>query len=65
MSSGRYSKVIVSCIILLNVAFTAGVLYVSTTGNIVPDSLIGGFFAFTTGELWMIASIKKVKEKRK
>lgn len=65
MSKGFYSKLIVSGVILLNIVFTSAVIAVSFSGNVVPDSLIGGFFAWTTGELWLLASIKKTKEKRK
>ena len=55
----RFSKLIVSLIILLNVLFTVGVLYVFLRVGNEPSILIGAWFAFTTGELWMLASIKK------
>ena len=55
----KFSKIIVSLIILLNVLFTAGVLYVFLRVGNEPSILIGAWFAFTTGELWMLASIKK------
>jgi hypothetical protein len=29
-----------------------------------PITLIGAWFAFTTGELWMLSSIKKSKVKK-
>ena len=60
----RFSKRIVSLIILLNVIFTVAVLYVflSTNGS-EPTTLIVSFFAFTTGELWLLAGIKKRKIK--
>jgi hydrogenase-4 membrane subunit HyfE len=55
----RYSKVIVALVILLNVVFTAATLYVFLrTGN-EPSALIAAWFAFTTGELWFLAGIKK------
>lgn len=55
----KFSKLIVSLIIMLNVLFTIGVLYVFLrTGN-EPMALVGAWFAFTTGELWMLSSIKK------
>lgn len=59
----RFSKLIVSLIILLNVLFTAGVLYVFLRVGSEPATLIGAWFAFTTGELWMLSSIKKKKIK--
>ena len=59
----RFSKFIVSLVILLNVAFTAAVLYVYLQVGSEPQVLIGAWFAFTTGELWMLSSIKKKKIK--
>jgi len=62
---GVYSKLIVAVVIILNVIFTAAVLFVFLkTGN-EPSTLITAWFAFTTGELFMLSSIKKVKEKKK
>jgi len=55
----KFSKIIVSLIILLNVLFTVGVLYVFLRVGNEPSVLIGAWFAFTTGELWMLSSIKK------
>ena len=50
---------------MLNVFFTAAVLYAFLkTGN-EPSTLITAWFAFTTGELFMLSSIKKVKETKK
>ena len=61
MWKGFFSKAIIILVILLNIAFTAVVLYIFyKTGN-EPMVLTGSFFAFTTGELWMLASIKKTK----
>lgn len=60
---GRFSKAIVATVIILNILFTVAILYVfSQTGN-EPATLIGCWFAFTTGELWMLSSIKKKKVK--
>lgn len=56
---GKFSKKIVSLVILLNVIFTAVVLYIFFRVGSEPTTLIVSFFAFTTGELWMLASIKK------
>jgi hypothetical protein len=60
---GRFSKFIVTLVILLNVAFTAAVLYVYLQVGSEPSTLVGAWFAFTTGELWMLSSIKKKKIK--
>lgn len=63
--NNRFSKVIVATVILLNIIFTAAVLYVFLkTGN-EPMTLVGCWFAFTTGELWMLSSIKKSKVNKK
>lgn len=59
-----FSKFIVVFVVLLNIAFTTAVLYVFLkTGN-EPVALVGTWFAFTTGELWMLSSIKKVKVRK-
>ncbi len=59
----RFSKFIVTLVILLNVVFTAAVLYVFLHIGNEPTTLITAWFAFTTGELWMLSSIKKKKIK--
>lgn len=59
----RFSKSVVAAVVILNVGFTAAVLYVFLrTGN-EPTTLIAAWFAFTTGELWMLAGITKTKVK--
>ncbi len=60
----RFSKFIVTLVILLNILFTAAVLYVFMITGSEPMTLIGCWFAFTTGELWMLSSIKKSKVKK-
>ena len=55
----RFSKAIVSLIIILNVIFSAAVLFVFLKIGSEPMTLIGAWFAFTTGELWLLAGIKK------
>lgn len=60
---GRFSKFIVSLVIFLNVMFTLAVLYVFLNIGNEPTTLITAWFAFTTGELWMLASIRKKKIK--
>ena len=57
----RFSKFIVTLVILLNVTFTAAVLYVFLQVGNEPMTLIGAWFGFTTGELWMLSNIKKTK----
>ena len=59
----KYSKIIVAAVILLNVGFTAGVLYTFLRVGSEPTALIAAWFAFTTGELWMLAGIRKAKAK--
>lgn len=55
----KYSKIIVGIVIALNVLFTIGVLLVYLKTGSEPTTLIGCWFGFTTGELWLTASIKK------
>ena len=55
----KFSKWIVSLVILLNVLFTAAVLYIYYRIGTEPTALITAFFAFTTGELWFLAGIKR------
>lgn len=54
----RFSKAIVALVILLNVAFAAAVLYVYLQTSSEPTVLVGCWFAFTTGELFLLAKIK-------
>jgi flagellar basal body-associated protein FliL len=60
----RFSKFIVILVVLLNILFTAAVLYIFMMTGSEPITLIGAWFAFTTGELWMLSSIKKSKVKK-
>ena len=60
--STDFSKPIVVLIILINVIFAAAVLYVFLRTGSEPSTLVGAWFAFTTGELWLLATIKKKKE---
>ena len=61
---GGFSKAIISLVVLMNIAFTAAVLYVFLKTASEPVALVGAWFAFTTGELWMLSSIKKEKVKK-
>ena len=59
----KFSKKIVIAVVLLNIAFTGAVLAVFWhTGN-EPGILVGTWFGFTTGELWLLSGIKKSKIK--
>lgn len=62
---GRFSKKIVGLVVGLNVAFTAAVFYAFLKVGSEPTALITAWFAFTTGELWMLAGIRKAKLKHK
>ena len=56
-----YSKKIVNLVIGLNVVFTLAVLLVFWHTGSEPSALVAAFFAFTTGELWMLSKIKRDK----
>ena len=61
----KFSKAVVSLVILLNVAFTVAVLYIFFRVGAEPTALIAAWFGFTTVELWALAGIKKKEiEKR-
>ena len=57
----KFSKAIVSLVILLNAAFTVAVLYIFYRVGTEPTALIASWFGFTTGELWFLAGIRKKK----
>ena len=61
---GKFSKTIISTVIILNILFTAAVLYVFLKTSVEPAALVVAWFGWTTGELWMLASIKKKKVER-
>ena len=60
----KFSKAIVAVIIVLNIIFTGIVLWIFYQTQREPSSLIMAWFAFTTGELWALAGIKKAKVKQ-
>jgi hypothetical protein len=60
----RFSKIIVAAIVVANIIFTAAVLYIFLRTGSEPSVLIGAWFAFTTGELWALAGIKKSEQKK-
>lgn len=57
----RFSKKIVALVVVLNALFTAAVLYIFLRVGSEPTVLIGCWFGFTTGELWMLSKITRVK----
>ena len=62
---GLYSKIIVLGVIGLNIWFADRVFDVVESGGAEPAALVVAFFGFTTGELWLLASVKKNKDKIK
>jgi len=60
----RFSKKVVRWIIILNVLFVVATLIVFWHTESEPSTLVASWFAFTTGELWALASIKR-EETRK
>lgn len=54
----KFSKRIVSVVILLNIMFTLGVFVLSWYDRTIPDSLTIAFFSFTTTELLALAGIR-------
>lgn len=58
----KYSKFIVALVILLNTVFAGAVLFIYLRVESEPTALIAAWFAFTTGELWLLADIRKKKE---
>lgn len=57
----KFGSAVVVAVILLNVAFAVAVLAVSWHTGQGLDSLVVGWFAFTTGELWTLGKIKRDK----
>ena len=55
----KFSKIIVSLVIALNIIFTVAVLFIFYKVGTEPTTLIGAWFGFTTVELWALAGIKK------
>lgn len=61
MKKNTFSKFIVGFVIAANVVFTAVVLWIFKQTSTEPIALIGAWFAFTTVEVWQLATIKKKK----
>ena len=60
----RFSKIIVALVILLNALFTGAVLFVFLRVGSEPTTLVATWFGFTTGELWLLAGIKREKVRK-
>jgi len=59
MTEERFSKKVVRWIIILNALFVVAVLFLYWHTGSEPATLIASWFAFTTGELWALAGIKR------
>jgi len=59
MTEERFSKKVVRWVILLNAVFVVAVLLIYWHTGSEPSTLIASWFAFTTGELWALAGIKR------
>jgi len=59
MTENKFSKKVVRWIIMLNALFVVAVLFLYWHTGSEPSTLIASWFAFTTGELWALAGIKK------
>ena len=60
----KFSNVVVILVIVLNIWFTNKVLNIYVITGTEPIVLIGAWFAFTGGELWLLSGIKKAKIKK-
>lgn len=58
---GLFSKYLIGLILALNIAFAIAVLIIFVRVGSEPQALIAAWFAFTTGELWFLAKIKRDK----
>ena len=58
---GSFSKFIIGFVITANTIFTIAVLWLFLKTSSEPSALIGAWFAFTTVEVWQLATIKKKK----
>lgn len=61
MKKGQYSKWLIVLIVLLNVAFTFGILWEMKNGGAEPAVLIKEWFKWTTIELGASAGVKMTK----
>ena len=64
MTENKFSKKVVRWIITLNALFVVAVLFLYWHTGSEPATLIASWFAFTTGELWALAGIKREETKK-
>jgi len=64
MTENKFSKKVVRWIIMLNALFVVAVLILYWHTGSEPATLIASWFAFTTGELWALAGIKREETKK-
>jgi len=64
MIENKFSKKVVRWIITLNALFVVAVLFLYWHTGSEPSTLIASWFAFTTGELWALAGIKREETKK-
>jgi len=64
MIENKFSKKVVRWIITLNALFVVAVLFLYWHTGSEPATLIASWFAFTTGELWALAGIKREETKK-
>jgi len=64
MTENKFSKKVVRWIIMLNALFVVAVLFLYWHTGSEPATLIASWFAFTTGELWALAGIKREETKK-
>jgi len=64
MTENKFSKKVVRWIIMLNALFVVAVLFLYWHTGSEPSTLIASWFAFTTGELWALAGIKREETKK-
>lgn len=57
----NFSKLIVILVVLLNTAYVVAALAILAIKGYEPTILTGAWFGFTTGELWLLANLKKAK----
>ena len=61
MKNMKFASTVVLLVIGFNVWFTDRIITLIETTSFEPAVLIGTWFAWTTGELWMLKDIKKKK----
>ena len=62
----KFSKLIVVLVVMLNIAFTAIILYLVWHDKQEPAALVVAWFGFTSVELWALSKIKRAEvEKEK